>query len=88
MAEAQAQQAQQQAQDPIIQMQQKELELQEAEIKRKQQKDMVDAVTKADEIRLREKDIEQKGEIEAARLILSMQNKTGGQNPPSKKGDR
>ena len=85
LAEAQMQQAQQQMQDPILQMQQKELELQEKEIERKKQKDIIDAAARADEIRIREQEVEQKGELEAARIIAGMQGKS--RSAPSKKGD-
>ena len=90
VAEAQMQQAQQQMQDPLIQMQQKELALKEQEIQRKTKKDAIDAAAKADEIRLREEEIEQKGELEAARIIAGMKNSQNKPQsaPPKKKGDR
>ena len=90
IAEAQMQQAQQQMQDPLIQMQQKELALKEQEIQRKTKKDTIDAAAKADEIRLREEELEQKGELEAARIIAGMKNSQNKPQsaPPKKKGDR
>ena len=88
--EAQQQQAQQQAQDPLIQMQQKDLDLKEMEIERKTKKDAIDAAAKADEIRLEEEKIEQKGELEAARIIATMRNNQNRPQsaPPKKGGDR
>jgi len=52
-----AQQAQQAAQDPVIQMQAKELQLKEAEVKRKKEKDLMDAAAKADQIAIEEERI-------------------------------
>ena len=65
MAEKQEQQNQQAAQDPLLQLQQKELQIKEqevqqkgqlaqAELQRKSQKDLVDAASKADELKLKE----------------------------------
>jgi hypothetical protein len=47
-----AQQAQQAAQDPVIQMQIKEQQLEEQELLRKKQKDVLDAASKADQIKV------------------------------------
>jgi len=76
-----------------LQIQQKKLELQaqmqQMEAQRKQQKDIIDATAKADEVRLRELEIEQKGELEAARLIVDMQrNNSPAQQPPKGAGKK
>jgi len=63
MAEAQQQQAAQQAQDPLIQMQQQELEL-------KGKKIAADAAAKADDISLREKEMEGRQELELLKLSI------------------
>ena len=52
-----AQQAQQAAQDPVIQMQAKELQLKEDEVKRKKEKDLMDAAAKADQLAIEEERI-------------------------------
>lgn len=61
-AEASQQQAQQMAQDPIVQMQQAELQLKAQELQRKQQKDIMDAAAKADQLRIEEYRIKQQAE--------------------------
>jgi len=65
--EAQAQQAAQQAADPLIQMQQEELAIKKAELARKQQKDIMDAAAKADQIEV------EKERIAAQKEIAGMQ---------------
>jgi hypothetical protein len=78
-AESQAQQAQQQAKDPLVQMQQQELQIKQqtaqsnaqiaqAELQRKSSKDAVDAAAKADDIRLKELEINNRQKIDGARL--------------------
>jgi hypothetical protein len=52
-----AQQAQQAAQDPVIQMQAKELQLKEDDVKRKKEKDLMDAAAKADQLAIEEERI-------------------------------
>lgn len=66
--EVAAQQAQAAAQDPITQIQQQELQIKQAEVQRKQQKDIMDAASKADQLELEEKRIDIQAEIEGARL--------------------
>jgi hypothetical protein len=66
--EVAAQQAQQAAQDPITQIQQQELQIKQAEVQRKQQKDIMDAASKADQLELEQKRIDIQAEIEGARL--------------------
>jgi hypothetical protein len=61
--EAQAQQNAQAAQDPLVQMQQMELQLKQADLQLKQQKLQIDAVAKADQIRVEESRIEAQKEI-------------------------
>jgi hypothetical protein len=65
--EAAQQQAQQQMQDPIVQMQMQELQLKQEELKLKQQKQQIDAMAKADQIRIEE------ARIEAQKQIAAMQ---------------
>ena len=66
--EVAAQQAQAAAQDPITQIQQQELQIKQAEVQRKQQKDVMDAAAKADQLELEQKRIDIQAEIEGARL--------------------
>jgi hypothetical protein len=65
-----AQQAQAAANDPITQIQQRELAIKEAEVQRKIKKDEVDAVAKADQIRVEEERIKAQAEIDGARIGL------------------
>ena len=67
-AEAQAQQAAQQAQDPLVQMQMQELQIRQAEVKRKAQKDIMDASARADELRLKEQEINERMQLEATKV--------------------
>jgi len=67
-AEAAQQQAAAQAQDPLTQIQMRELALKEAELQRKQQKDLMDASAKADQIEVETMRIETQAEIEGAKL--------------------
>jgi hypothetical protein len=71
-AEAQMQQAQQQMQDPLVQMQQKELQIKEAEVQRKATKDKLDAAARADEIRIREAEMNAKQQLEGVRLGIEV----------------
>jgi len=71
-AEAQAQQAQQQAQDPLIQMQQQELQIKAKEVEIKEKKLAAETAAKADEIRLREKEMENKQELEGTKLGIQV----------------
>jgi hypothetical protein len=66
--EAAAQQAQQQQQDPLIQMQQQELQIKKAEVDRKAKKDAADAAGKADELKLRETEINNRMQLDGARI--------------------
>jgi hypothetical protein len=71
-AEAQMQQAQQQMQDPLVQMQQKELQIKEAEVQRKAMKDKLDAAARADEIRIKEAEMNAKQQLEGVRLGIEV----------------
>jgi len=71
-AEAQMMQAQQQAQDPLIQMQQQELQIKAKEVEIKEKKMATEAAAKADELRLREKEIEGRQELEGTRLGIEV----------------
>jgi hypothetical protein len=73
IAEAQAQQAAQQAQDPLIQMQMQDLQIKQAEVERKKQKDLLDAASKEDALRLREMEIAGRQELEATKLGVDIQ---------------
>jgi len=72
MAEAQAKQAQQQMQDPLVQMQQQELQIKQQEVQRKAKKDMMDAAAKADEIKLKEQDLQIKQMVEGTKLGIQV----------------
>ena len=61
-------QAQQNAQDPIIQMQQQELEIKKQDVERKAKKDMLDAAAKADELKLREQQEQNRMELEGTKI--------------------
>ena len=63
-AKAAQEQAQQQAQDPVLQMQQKELEIKAQEVAIKDKKVSMDAAAKADEIRLKEEELQAKYQLE------------------------
>jgi hypothetical protein len=67
-AEAQAQQAAQQAQDPLVQMQMQELAIKKADVDRKIMKDKTDALAKADEIRLKEAELQGKQQLEGMKV--------------------
>ena len=71
-AEAQQQQAQQQAQDPLMQMQMQDLQIKQAEVDRKSKKDMLDAAAKADELRIKEAELLQRGQGDEARMALEI----------------
>jgi hypothetical protein len=73
------QQAQQNAQDPLLQLQAKELEIkgQEAktkadEVARKQRKDTIDAAAKADEIRIKEQELEGTRRIDGLNVLTEI----------------
>lgn len=66
--EAQMQQAAQQAQDPLVQMQQRELSIKEAEVQRKAIKDKIDAAAKADEIRIKEQEMNERMQLESLKV--------------------
>jgi hypothetical protein len=68
MSEAQAQQNQQAAQDPLMQLQQQELQIKKAEVDRKAKKDAADAAGKADELKLRETEINNRMQLDGARI--------------------
>jgi len=67
------QQAKQNAQDPLLQLQQQELQIKQSEVQRKSKKDAIDAAAKADEIRLREMEINNRQEFEGVRLGVDIQ---------------
>jgi len=62
------QQAQQQAQDPLIQMQQQELQIKAQEAATKEKKVVGDLAAKADEIRLKEMELNAKHEADGLRI--------------------
>jgi hypothetical protein len=68
MSEAQAQQNQQAAQDPLMQLQMQELQIKKAEVDRKAKKDAADAAGKADELKLRETEINNRMQLDGARI--------------------
>jgi hypothetical protein len=72
-AEAQQQQQQQQAQDPILQLQQQELQIKMQELELKKQKLQIDAATGADELKLKERQIEGDLELEGMKVAIDMQ---------------
>jgi hypothetical protein len=81
--EVAAQQAQAAAQDPITQIQQQELQIKQAEVQRKQQKDIMDAAAKADELELEKEKVMMEAEargmqigIDAARSRADLEYKT------------
>jgi hypothetical protein len=77
-AEAQAQQAQQQMQDPLVQMQMQELAIKKTDVDRKVLKDKMDAAAKADEIRIKEAELQGKQQLEGLKLgaQISKENDT------------
>lgn len=100
MSEAQAQQAQQQSQDPLVQMQQQELQIKQqkaqsdsqlaqAELQRKSVKDAADAAAKADDIRLRELQINNQQQIDGARLGVEIKkHQTDAKNQQELEGTK
>jgi len=72
VAEAQAQQAAQQAQDPLLQLQKMDMQIKAMEAERKKTKDLIDAATKADELRLREKEITGNQQIAGAKVGIDV----------------
>ena len=72
-AAAAKEQAQQQAQDPILQLQQQELQIKMQELELKKQKLQVDAAGDADELRLKERQIEGNLELEGMKVAIDMQ---------------
>jgi hypothetical protein len=73
------QQAQQNAQDPILKLQEMELGIKEmeakikaAEVERKQRKDTIDAAAKADEIRIKEQELEGTNKIEGLNILTKI----------------
>jgi hypothetical protein len=73
-ADAQKEQQQQQAQDPVLQMQQQELQIKQQELQLKQQKLQVEAAGDADELRLKERQIEGNLELEGMKVAIDMEN--------------
>ena len=71
-AEAAQAQAQQQAQDPLVLMQMKDLEIKEAEVKRKAQKDLLDATAKSDELELKQAELLMKTQSAEAQMAMDM----------------
>jgi hypothetical protein len=72
-AEAQQKQQQQQAQDPVLQMQQQELQIKQQELQLKQQKLQVDAAGDADELKLKERQIEGNLELQGMKVAIDME---------------
>lgn len=68
-AEAQMQQQMQQMQDPLLQLQQQDLQIKAQEVERKKTKDQLDAAAKADEIQLKEAELQAKYQIENLKLM-------------------
>jgi hypothetical protein len=66
--QAQQQMVQQQMQDPIVQMQMQELQIKQSELQLKQQKQQIDAVAKADQLRIEESRIAAQKEIAAMQV--------------------
>jgi len=73
-AQATQQQAQQQAQDPVLQMQQQELQIKQQELQLKQQKLQVEAAGDADELKLKERQIEGNFELQGMKVAIDMEN--------------
>jgi len=65
-------QAQQNAQDPLIQMQQQELEIKKQDVERKAKKDMLDAAAKADELKLKEQQEQNRMELEGTKIGIDV----------------
>jgi hypothetical protein len=65
-----AQQAQQAQNDPVVQMQQQELQIKQAEQQRKQQKDILDAAAKADQLNVERERIQVQAQTDGARIGL------------------
>ena len=65
-----AQQAQQAQNDPVVQMQQQELQIKQAEQQRKQQKDILDAAAKADQLAVERERIQVQAQTDGARIGL------------------
>ena len=72
-ADAQQKQAQQQAQDPILQLQQQELQIKMQELELKKQKLQIEAAGDADELKLKERQIEGNLELEGMKVAIDMQ---------------
>jgi hypothetical protein len=68
--EVAAQQAQQAQNDPVVQMQQQELQIKQAEQQRKQQKDILDAAAKADQLNVERERIQVQAQTDGARIGL------------------
>jgi hypothetical protein len=75
-AEAQQQAAQQQAQDPLLALQQQDLQIKQSEVERKKIKDQLDAAAKADEIQLKEAELQAKYQIENLKLMTEAAART------------
>jgi hypothetical protein len=67
-AQAAQMQAQQQMKDPVLQLQMQELQLKQQELELKKQKMMVDASAKADELQLREQEVNGRLELDALKV--------------------
>lgn len=93
MAQSQAVVAQQQAQknqqDPLLQMQMQELQIKQQEVQRKAKKDMLDAAAKADEIKLKEQDLQIKQMVEGTKLGIQVAaDKSKAEREDQKEGIR
>ena len=65
-----AQQAQQAQNDPVVQMQQQELQIKQAEQQRKQEKEILDAAAKADQLAVERERIQVQAQTDGARIGL------------------
>jgi hypothetical protein len=67
-AKAAQMQAQQQAQDPVLQLQMQEIQIKQQELELKKQKLATDAAAKADELHLREQEVNGRLELDALKV--------------------
>jgi hypothetical protein len=68
-AEAAQMAAQQAAQDPMLQLQQMDIQVKQQEVQRKAQKDQMEQMAKADELRLKEAELQAKFQIENIKML-------------------
>lgn len=72
-AQVAQQQAQQQAQDPLVQMQMQELQLKQQELVLKEKKLQLDAAARADELELKQQELDARMELEGFKVATTMQ---------------